>query len=296
MRFRPGSNDSFGSFLFELSQYLQSRGEMDLAGYHNESHSAVDFALASRLALRGMGNLKLLIALDDYHVVDRQAPVLGLLEEMVARLPAVSIVTVSRHHAPDGFTGALFEIPPLTFSETHGLLERLLGKVERETAETLHRWTNGVPHLVKLAASWLRTTTADEFERGTAALNDRAEVQAFLLDNITELIDSDDRGILEAASVFRDRFTDDALAFVAETTRGEVNAASHRLVRLHIATRSREGDASFFHTSVRDYVYSHLRQARRSELHARAARWFSKRGDDDEHRFHREAGGLKEDA
>jgi ATP/maltotriose-dependent transcriptional regulator MalT len=150
----------------------------------------------------------------------------------------------------------------------------------------LHAWTGGNSHLVKLAASWLKTATTEEIGRGVASLTEQDEVQTFLLSYITQLLGPDDRAILEAASIFRDRFSDEALAFVSGRTRGEIVDASLRLARLYVATRSKEGDTAFFHTSVRDYIYARIRPELRSELHERAAVWYRRGQREEEADYH----------
>jgi ATP/maltotriose-dependent transcriptional regulator MalT len=141
--------------------------------------------------------------------------------------------------------------------------------------------------LLKLAASWLKTATDDEVARGFSSLTDQLEVQTFLLSNVTELLDSDDRALLEAASIFRDRFSDEALGFVAQRTRGAVIDAGIRLVRAYVATRSLDGEGAFFHASVRDYVYERLDTGRKSLLHTRASLWYERSGDEREAEYHR---------
>src|SRR5205823_2206857 len=113
------------------------------------------------------------------------------------------------------------------------------------------------------------------------------EVQSFLIDSVTDLLDHRDRTVLEAASIFRDQFSDAAAAYVAGRTLGEVRDTSRRLVRYHVATRGRGGDVAFFHTSVRDFFYQHLDPEQARQLHLRAAEWFAKRSNDAEAAYHR---------
>jgi ATP/maltotriose-dependent transcriptional regulator MalT len=287
LRFRHGVNDSLSALLFELGEHLRSQGWPRLAGYLDEALPSVDTALAARLALQGLGGGRRLLVFDDFHLVEDDPSIAGLVEEVVSRVSDVGVVTVSRLRQPPGTPGVSLAVAPFGHADTAALLLRLGAQVTPVMADTLHRWTGGVPHLVKLAASWTRTATPQEFARGTASLADLEEVQAFLLDSITELIDADDRSILDAASIFRERFTDDALAFVANRTRGEVQDASLRLVRVHIATRNRQGDCSFFHTSVRDYVYSRLDGERRVQLHHLATQWYEAQKLPDNAQVHR---------
>jgi len=124
--------------------------------------------------------------------------------------------------------------------------------------------------------------------RGLDRMLDLDDVQEFLLANITDLIDPEDRHVLAAASVFRDRFTDDAVGFVAERSRGQVLDTSRRLVRHYLATRARDGEVAFFHESVREFVQARLNPEQRNRFHERAAQWFERVGDPDEARYHEE--------
>jgi ATP/maltotriose-dependent transcriptional regulator MalT len=153
-------------------------------------------------------------------------------------------------------------------------------------ADSVHAWTEGLPHLVTLAASWLKSAGPDEVGEGIEALSQQQEVQDFLLAAISDLLDSADRAILDAASVFRDRFTDESLAFVADQTVGTVQDTSRRLVRRHLASRSRTGDVAFFHASVREYFYARLTPERRRAIHLRAAEWYAAEGNRGEAAYH----------
>lgn len=294
-RFRSGVNDSPAALLFELGEYLHSRGRTKLSSYLAESLPKLDATVATRLALVELDGASHLIVLDDFHLVEGDQTIAGLIDEVAARLPELRAIAISRHRDAGPRRSGSFAVPPFTRAETRALLTQLHVDASIQMAETIHEWTGGIPHLIKLAASWLKTASPEEVGDVTASLNGLAEVQAFLLESITELIDPDDRAILEAASVFRDRFADDALAYVASRSRGEVQDASIRLVRLYIATRSRDGDCSFFHTSVRDYVYDRLDPERRATLHRRAAQWYERQGNGGEVAYHRSLSEQSED-
>ena len=292
-RFRRGVNDTLRAVLFELGQWLGSQGLADLAGYVAPNVSDLDTAVAARIAIRAFGETHSLVVLDDYQTVEEDLPITGFFDEALVRTPTLRLVTLSRLRPGTAHAGEAIEVPPFRLEQTERLLLQMGTRRPRDTIAKIHAWTGGNPHLVKLSASWLKTATPAEIARGVEALIDQEEVQAFLLSNITELLDSDDRSILEAASIFRGRFSDDALAYVARQTRGAVQDASHRLVRSYVATRSRQGISAFFHGSVRDYVYERLDPETRSGLHLRAAAWFHRIGDDDETAYHRERGGLE---
>jgi ATP/maltotriose-dependent transcriptional regulator MalT len=264
-----------------------SEGSTDLADVLFGSPSAVDVALATRLALRGLSDRDRLLVFDDFHLVEGDRQVVGLMDELVARLPRLRVVLLSRRQDGGLLSAASFPVRTFSRQETQALLGKLGAAPPSPTVDALHEWTNGVPHLINLAAAWLKTADVDEADAGIAALTSRAQVQSFLLGTITDLLDADDRAILEAASIFRGRFTDDGIAVVAARSRGTVLDASHRLVRAHAATRSRDGSCAFFHTTVREYVYARLSDEQRAELHPRAGAWFEQAGQKDEAAYHR---------
>lgn len=288
-RFRPGINDSLNSVLFDLGEHVAGENVFELSHYMNRALPAPDSALGSRLALRALDGRPRLLVFDDCHTIEHDVPVLGFLEELATRLPMIRVVTIGRHRRGAFGDSAVVEIAPLSRSETADLLTRLRVSCSARMARQLHAWTHGNPHLVKLAASWLKTASDEDVARGVASLEDQAEVQTFLLSNVTGLLDGDDRALLEAASVFRDRFSDDALAHVAQRTRGTVMDAGMRLVRSYVATRSLDGEGAFFHASVREYVYARLEPERRSRLHERAAAWYESVHDEREAEHHRRA-------
>lgn len=285
-KFRRGINVTLDAILFELGEYLRALGHPELSAFMSKGLPDIDVAIASRLAIKGLVDDPLLLVFDDFNLVEEDQSIAGFVEEMVARLPRLFVITISRHRYVPTLGGAEVEINALARAETQGLLSKLGIDCDENLLRKLHTWTGGNPHLIKLAASWLKTATDEEVAQGVDSLSDIAEVQSFLLSTVTELLDSDDKALLQGASVFRDRFNDEALAFVTGRTRGTVMDASLRLVRAYVATRSRSGDSAFFHNSIKDYIYDRLEPGQRAELHQRAAEWYARKGRDKEAAFH----------
>lgn len=285
-RFRPGINSTLTALLYELGEYLYSKGEVELATYMQSALPQPETSLATRLALKGFDSGPHLLVFDDFHLVEEDDEICGLVDELISRLPQLRVITTGRHRYTKMISATAMEVAPFTRAETRDFLVRLKVDCAPNMVRTIHQWTEGNAHLIKLAASWLKTASPQEVAHGVASLKDSSEVQNFLLDYITELLDSDDRALLEAASIFRERFPDDALSFVAERTRGTVMDASIRLVRSYVATRSLDGQSAFFHGSVRDYVYSRLEPEFKSELHERAALWYKRHKQLEEAEYH----------
>ncbi|MDQ1712817.1 MAG: hypothetical protein QOE45_2267 [Frankiaceae bacterium] len=285
-RTRPGVNDSLRAVLFELAQHLRAHGRPRLAEVTSATLPTVDVPILSRLAIEELTAIETLVVCDDYHLAEQDRSIGGFLEEAATRLPGLDVVTVGRHEQPRPRSATALRVTGLGPRESRQLLATLLPSATAELSATVHAWTQGIPQLTQMAASWLETASADEVAGGMAAFTERDDVQAFLLDCLTELLDSYDRDVLDAASIFRDRFSDEVLAYVAGRTTGEVADVSRRLVRYHIAARSRQSEVAFIHASVRDYVYTRLPHARKALLHQRAAQWYDRNERSDEARFH----------
>lgn len=292
IRLRAGVNTSLGAVLFDLAEHLRSHGRLALVDALAEHSGRADLGILSRVALRDLAAASRLIVFDDFHLAPADPAIAGFLQEAVERLPELRVITVGRHAETGPSAGSALAVPPMTRIETQDLLAALDVQIGPVMAGSIHAWTEGLPHLVKLAASWLKSATQAEVAEGIGALGSQDEVQEFLLDAISEVLDSADRAILDAASVFRDRFTDEALAHVAELTVGSVEDASRRLVRRHLASRSRQGDVAFFHATVREYFYARLSLERRRLLHERAAQWHVAHGKAAEGAYHRGLAGL----
>ena len=290
-RFRKGVNDSLEAAMIDLGHWLAGHGLPELATYLAE-RARVDQRVASRIALEGLGRTSPLAVFDDFHHVGADSAIRLFLEEAMARLAGIRVVTISRLRPPDNECAV--EIPELTLEETQSLLGGLGVRRPLDFIARVHLRTAGNPQLVKLSARWIADTPARDVDVVLARLGEHEDIQEFLLAHITELLDSDDRRVLQAAAIFRSRFSDDALAHVVELTRGSVQDASRRLVRSYVATRSARGAIALVHSIVRTYVYDRLDEDERKRLHLRAAAWYHRSGDAAETRYHRAAAGLEE--
>jgi ATP/maltotriose-dependent transcriptional regulator MalT len=287
-RFRPGVNDTQASLLFEFAEHLRTRGRPGPAHGFGPS-TPPDLAILGRLILREQADLPLLLVLDDFHVVEADPTIAGFVDDAVSRLRDLRVIVIGRHSDPPEGTATSFEVPPMTRLETQKLLTQAGLRTNPSMAQAIQRWTAGIPQLIRLAATWLQAASDDEIARGLAAFTELHTVQNFLLGSITELIESADRAVLDAASLFRQHFSDEAVAHVAGLTVGAVRDISRRFVTSHLATRSRAGDVAFFHASVREYFYSRLDEPLRMQLHNRAAEWYDHHELTDEAAYHRRA-------
>lgn len=284
---RAGVNDTLAALLFEIGEHLRTLGRPKLAEVTAASLPRIDVSVVGRVAVSELAHHDGVLVLDDYHLAEADGSIEQFLDDLTTRLPTLELVTVGRYHGPRPARAHAVEMPPLTLAETAEILRALAATDDDSLVAQTHEWTGGIPQLVSLAAPWLTTASSEEITGGLTALSAHDSVQAFLLDWLTGLMDSYDRDVLEAASVFRGPFTDGALAALTERTLSQISDVCRRLVRYHIAARSRSDDVAFVHTSIRDYIYERLTAERRRQLHARAADWYDGRGNDREAAYHR---------
>lgn len=287
-RVRAGVNDSLVTVLFEIGEHLKSLGSPRLAEMIRASMPHADASLLSRYAVSELDGYRGVLVFDDFHRAESDSTVVSFLDDINARLPELRVVTVGRHQEPRPRSAETFVVPPLSLDETRALLQKMAVSGNEGMTRDVHDWTGGIAQLVQLAAPWLSAATPDEISGGLVAFTTQDAVQAFLLDWLTGLMDTYDRDVLEAATIFRDQFTDAALAHVSGRTLAQVSDISRRLVRFHVALRGRGGDVAFVHTSIREYVYQRLSMERRRELHSRAADWYSTLNDEAEALHHSE--------
>lgn len=287
-RVRTGVNDTLPAVLFEVSEHLRGLAQPHLAEVMSASLPQIDASVISRVAVSELDAYRGVLVFDDYQMAEADPAIGAFLDDVTSRLAGLRIVTVGRHQEPRPSCAQPVEVPPLTVDDTRMVLRKLGADVDDRLVSAVHEWTGGISQLVALAAAWLRIATEQEISTGMIAFTRRDEVQAFLLDWLTGLMDSYDWDVLEAAAVFRVQFTDAAVAHLTGRTVGQISDVSRRLVRNHIASRGRDEDVAFVHNSIRDYIYHRLPATRRRALHTRAADWYRGLDDDRECVYHEE--------
>lgn len=155
----------------------------------------------------------------------------------------------------------VLELGPLAAAEAEQLAARLL-VAEAGAARRCAARSGGNP-------LFLEQLARAGFDRGEEALP--TTVQSLVLARVDRL-GSRDRAMLRAASVLGQRFSLEALRAVADDPLADCTELVRRdLVRPHGA------DFLFAHALIRESVYASLLQARRRELHRRAAAWYASR-------------------
>jgi hypothetical protein len=126
-RIRPGVNDTLQALLIELGDLLGREGRQELRDYARAA-ATLDVGRATRLALDGLSDAGWLLVLDDFGRALDPDSIAAFLEEVLERLPLVSLVTIGRA-LPDAVR---VEVPPFDQSE---VAEQLVGVPQRKVVD-----------------------------------------------------------------------------------------------------------------------------------------------------------------
>ena len=173
-------------------------------------------------------------------------------------------------------------LSPLSDDETARLLAELLERsvFPAETQARLLAQAGGNPLYAEEYARMLRESGGVEQLPET--------VQGLIAARL-DLLESDQKRIVQNASVLGKTFWVGALSLLLELERGVIEERLHALERKEFVRRERAsalaGDAeySFRHLLVRDVAYGQLPRAERAEKHRRAAEWFERLGRADDY-------------
>jgi hypothetical protein len=147
-RIWPGVNDSLEAIFVELGQVLACEGFSDLRDYLERAGGHV--GTASRLALAGLAGRRRLLVVDDFGSAGDPKPIDGFLEEAVARVDQLSVVTIGRAIG----SSRVIEVPPLTRAETAAALESRGLAVSTYVSDAVHQLSGGTIGMVTAVAAW----------------------------------------------------------------------------------------------------------------------------------------------
>ena len=256
-----------------LNDLLDLPQPPDLRGLYDAMDTATRNAgkqeTLSRLVAAKAERAPLLIIVEDIHwagqpILDHLASVAATVAECPALLVATS--RVEGKTLDQGWLGSLrgcplttMELQPLRTSEAL-TLARDIAERNAPNIDALVERAGGNP----LFLEQLAHSASDAAERELPGT-----LRGLVLARMDRL-DEQDRRALQAASAIGQRFSLDALRHLMDDTGyGCGNLMEHRLVRP-------EGPNFLFaHALIQEGVYSSLLQARRKELHTRAAQWFA---------------------
>ncbi|MFN8482323.1 MAG: LuxR C-terminal-related transcriptional regulator [Anaerolineae bacterium] len=262
--------------------------------------------LAAELALGSPPSGRLVIALEDYHVIVDPA-IHALLTEWIRLLrPTLRLVIVSRHDPPIGLArlrayGDVTELraADLAFSEVEArdLLQGIVGEpLDPETIQVMWEQTEG--WLVGLRLAGLSLQKAEARSKFLANFRRYCfrDVGDYLLEEVLRLQPSEVEDFLLRTSILS-RLSGPLCASVLGIERPQAQALLERIVaeELFVSALDDYGDWYRYHnqfqTLLSQRLQSRLRESEIAELQRRAGEWLSERGLVDEALKHYVAAG-----
>jgi DNA-binding SARP family transcriptional activator len=257
---------------------LVARRVLELVGLAEGTAPAGEGAWAVRRLFEALGRERPLVLLfEDVHWAE--PTLLDLVEQLAERATGpILVVCVARPElleARPGWLEHALELEPLAEQDTVALLASLPGSEELsdEARERIVAIAAGNP----LFAEQLFAYVA---ERGPDALTTVPPSVEALLESRLDLLDADERELLQRAAVVGREFSHRALAQLSPTeVAASISTALFELVRKGLVRpeRGEEEAFRFHHVLVRDVAYNGLPRADRARLHERYADWL---GDD----------------
>jgi class 3 adenylate cyclase len=227
----------------------------------------------------------LVLAFEDLHWADEN--LLDFIDHLVEWASGVPLLVVCTARPEllnrrPGWGGGkpntlTISLSPLSDDETARLLAELLERsvLPAETQAQLLAQAGGNPLYAEEYARMLR-------ERGR--VEELPETVQGLIAARLDLLEPDQKRIVQNASVLGKTFWAGALSSLLELEPGLVEERLHALERKEFVRRERSsslaGDAeyTFRHLLVRDVAYGQLPRAERAEKHQRSAEWFERLG------------------
>jgi class 3 adenylate cyclase len=240
----------------------------------------------------------LVVVLDDINW--GEPAFLDLVEQLAEwiRDAPVALVCMARpelHDVRPGWAGGKHNassifLEPLTDSETDRLLRNLLGsgELEAELATRIRGTAGGNP-------LFLAEVIALLLEEGLIHPEDGSWVPVSGIPNVPvppsiqvllaarlDLLDRDERQVVERAAVQGQRFDRRAVDRLSGQSAETVDACLRALVRKDLVRPAGGDDFTFRHLLIRDAAYDGLPKQVRSDLHEQLARWLDHGDEEDE--------------
>jgi len=213
----------------------------------------------------------LIVVVEDLHWADQ--PTLAYLARLCANASVCPVILVMtsrlvgdqleqmRHYAAGSITLTTIDLGALREDESFELAGEFFDATNRFAQDCVQRAEGNPLFLEQL----LLSTKDDNSEEIPGS------VQSIVLARIDHL-SLNDKQALQASSVLGQRFSLDVLQFLIDNTSYDPEG-----LVTHYLIRPMESDYIFAHALVWESVYSSLLRVRKTELHERAAKWFSKR-------------------
>jgi tetratricopeptide (TPR) repeat protein len=296
LTFRQGGNDSVEALVLELARFLAVSGDEEPWRFlSREMQVRKPYPLGVKiglgLLLRSFEKGDYVLCFDNFHVVSDDASFRALFEELRdrvvhTRLMPLKIIIMSRHT-----TGL---VDDLGYDDLHGLnsqdARRMVSRagvgLSSPLFEKLHQRVEGNPQFLKLFITWAKNREwgLAEVERFIEGLPRKRAVRNYLLRNVYQTLEENERRVLESISVFWlpvERMSVEEI--LMEERVEDVMLTLDQLLNKHVVMEEEEGRLSL-HTMVREFAYQMLdrtreRREHRVRMHWRGGGLYEEKGD-----------------
>jgi tetratricopeptide (TPR) repeat protein len=251
---------------------LVERRVLELVGLAEGTTPAGEGAWAVRRLFEALGRERpLLVLFEDVHWAE--PTLLDLVEQLAERATGpILVVCIARPELLDarpGWTERALELEPLAEQDAVALLASLPGG--EDLSDNARGQIVAIPAGNPLFAEQLVAFVA---ERGPEALTAVPPSVEALLESRLDMLDADERALLQRAAVVGHVFSHRALAELSSTeVAASISTQLFELVRKGLVRpeRGEEEAFGFHHVLVRDVAYNGLPRVDRARLHERYA-------------------------
>lgn len=220
------------------------------------------------------------IVIDDFHRENPQAQ--PILERLLGERGFMSLVVLVTSETAADLDPRIQQLPVSDLSEQETYLMALgvlhVDEIGERLRQVLWSRTNGRPIFIEGLLNVLMDSGAIEHSSDVAELHPNADVDA-LPDDARKLIVSrvdrlrpEAQGVLRAAAVLAESFTEEALMYVSDiTNQTDLSAALHDLTRAELIEVGANRLYHFRHGMTQRAVYEMMPRLVRQKLHSAAA-------------------------
>lgn len=271
--------------IWRLAEFLGWRGQREIWDYLNVGKQSDSLPPASSLfdsIFEVMRSEDFILCFDNFHWIHSDASQRELVERLLTAAKSEELILIATTQQAIDLGGTIPEpLAGLNLDDARLFLNTRGIHIAPELTETLHHRTEGNAALLTLSAQAVEKATNPESLIDQLVNTD--EVEQFLLKEIDELLEDDERLVMSGvAALLGYPGTVDAIEEVLDedgVRRSLVHLSNRYLLEKHLNEDA--NDVSYSqHDIVRKFYYQLLGRSGRSEMHRRAAEYYEEEIED----------------
>jgi serine/threonine protein kinase/tetratricopeptide (TPR) repeat protein len=273
------------ALFWALAAFLESHGDHNLWRYLNsepESQKPLDRTVRMNLLLSGLTAGSYVLCFDDLNVIGRAPETAYVFKTMRQRLgdsrtaTSTKVILLGREMPRDLAALATAPLGGFNYDEASAFVAD--HQVLLPPSITLRLWerTEGNPKLLELSVAAIEPLINEPaaVDKFVEAMSRKGDVRDYLMSNIYETLDADDKLIMSALSVFPGAIQrDDVQTILEDEGLADVVTRLDGLIARQLLDETAE-DELHCHGLVRDYCYHLLSRADKDRFHEGAAEYF----------------------